>query len=363
LKSKKNFKLFFMKKTLLYLLMGASFATTAQTLVTENFNSLVAGNVSTEITGATAGQGSYFLFATNGATPTTSTDAGVTNAQIVAGGNASLGLQITGPNGDKGSRFMWKDGFPALWTARTIGNDIIELEVDINPGAGTTLSRNNIGVYIYNAAGDRVLAGVVVKAATRELFLVAYSTPAGNPVGSYTYSLAAAPGIQLPADVFSRVGISYNKTTGQVIIKAPGLAAAGAGVVGSSAGSDPAEIDFVGFSGNTTAIPNTAAGSVIMDNLLVKASSTDTLLSVDEMGTITQFSVYPNPANDFVTISNDSSAVISSVEITDLNGRLVSNNELNATEGQISLADLASGVYILTITTDQGKTVKKIVKQ
>jgi hypothetical protein len=352
-----------MKKTLLYLLMGTSFVTTAQTLVTENFNSLVAGDVSTEITGSTAGQGSYFLFSTNGTAPTTSTNAGVTNAQIVAGGNASLGLQITGPNGDKGSRFMWKDGFPALWTARTAGNNIIELEVDINPGAGTTLSRNNIGVYIYNGAGDRVLAGVVVKAATRELFLVAYSTPTGNPVGSYTYSLAAAPGIQLPANVFSRVGISFNKTTGQVIIKAPGLAPAGAGVAGSAAGTDPGEIDFVGVSGHTTAVPNTAAGSAIMDNLLVKASSTDTLLAVDEVGAIAQFSVYPNPANDFVTISNDASALISSVEITDLNGRVVSNNQLNATEGQISLADLASGVYMLTITTDQGSTVKKIVKQ
>lgn len=352
-----------MKKTLLYLLMGTSFATTAQTLVSENFNSLVVGDVSTEITGVTAGQGSYFLFSSNGAAPTTSTNAGVTNTQIVAGGNASLGLQITGPNGDKGSRFMWKDGFPALWTNRTAGNNIIELEIDINPGAGTTVSRNNIGAYIFNAAGDRVLAGVVVKAATRELFLVAYSTPTGNPVGNYTYSLTAAPGIQLPANVFSRVGISYNRTTGQVIIKAPGLAAAGAGLVGSSPATDPAEIDFVGISGHTTATPNTAAGVVILDNLLVKASATDSLLAVDEVAAITQFSVYPNPANDFITISNDASSIISTVEITDLNGRVVSNNELNAADGQISVADLASGVYVLTITTEQGKAVKKIVKE
>lgn len=352
-----------MKKTLLYLFMGASFATTAQTLVTENFNSLVAGDVSTEITGTIPGQDSYFLFATNGTAPTTSTNAGVTNAQIVAGGNASLGLQITGPNGDKGSRFMWKDGFPALWTARTVGNNIIELEVDINPGAGTTLSRNNIGVYIFNAAGDRVLAGVVVKAATRELFLVAYSTPTGNPVGNYTYSLSAAPGIQLPADVFSRVGISYNKTTGQAIIKAPGLAAAGAGVAGSSAGSDPAEIDFVGFSGNTTAVPNTAAGSVIMDNLLVKASNTDTLLNnVTFAGdSLVTINLYPNPVNDILNI--DSKYTLNNISISDINGRVVRNTSLNGTEAQINIADLASGVYLLKVVTSEGTVTKKVIKE
>lgn len=75
------------------------------------------------------------------------------------------------------------------------------------------------------------------------------------------------------------------------------------------------------------------------------------------------FTVYPNPANNFITISNGENAIINTVEITDLNGRLVSNNEVNASEGQISIANLASGVYILNITTDQGKAVKKIVKQ
>lgn len=343
--------------------MGASFATTAQTLVTENFNSLVAGDVSTVITGATAGQGGYFLFATNGTAPTTTTNTGVTNAQIVAGGNASLGLQITGPNGDKGSRFLWKDGFPALWTARTAGNDIIELEVDINPGAGTTLSRNNIGVYIFNPAGDRVLAGVVVKAATRELFLVAYSTPTGAPVGNYTYSLDDAPGIQLPANVFSRVGISYNKTTGEVIIKAPGLSPAGAGVVSSSIGTDPAEIDFVGFSGHTTTVPNTVAGSVIMDNLLVKASSTDTLLAVDEVATITQFSVYPNPTKGLIDISNDTDASISSVELSDLNGRVVKTISLGENDTQVNVSDLSQGIYLMKIVSDKGIVTKKVIKE
>ncbi|MGL2964407.1 T9SS type A sorting domain-containing protein [Flavobacterium sp. RSB2_4_14] len=352
-----------MKKLLLLSLFVAPLFSSAQVLLSEDFNALTVGDVSTEITGTIPGQGDYLFFASNGTAPTTSTNAGVTNSQIVSGGNASLGLQFEGPNGDKGSRYMWQDGFPALWAARVSGNNIVELELDINPGAGTTTSRNTFGAYIFNAAGDRVLAGFTVRAATRELFLVAYSTPTGNPVGSYTYSLAAAPGIQLPADTFSRIGISYNKTTGQVLIKGPGIAAAGISVNGSATGTDPAEVDFISFSGNTTAAPNSSSATMVMDNLQVKAVSTGSLLSVNQVTNNVDFSVYPNPSRDLVTISNDMNAVIETIEMTDLNGRVVKSQKINATDAQVSISDLSTGVYMMKIVTDQGTATKKVVKE
>jgi hypothetical protein len=49
--------------------------------------------------------------------------------------------------------------------------------------------------------------------------------------------------------------------------------------------------------------------------------------------------------------------------MTDLNGRTVKSEKVNAAEGQISVSDLATGVYMMRITTDQGVAVKKIVKQ
>lgn len=82
-----------------------------------------------------------------------------------------------------------------------------------------------------------------------------------------------------------------------------------------------------------------------------------------ESFSLNSLTVYPNPATNFITISNDENALITTVEIMDLNGRVVSVNEVNDTLGQISIANLASGVYLLNITTDQGKAVKKIVKQ
>jgi hypothetical protein len=353
-----------MKKLLLLSFFAAPILAGAQVLLTEDFNSLTVGNVSTEILGTVPGQGGYLFFSSNGTAPTTSTNAGVTNSQIVSGGNESLGLQLTGPNGDKGSRFMWQEGFPTLWNTRALTNNIIEIEVDINPGAGTSASRNTFGVYIFNAAGDRILGGFFVRAATRELFVVAYSTPAGNPVGNYNYSLTAAPGIQLPADTFSRIGVSYNKTTGQVLIKGPGIAPAGIAVPGSSAGTDPAEIDFISFSGNTTAAPNTTAASMVMDNLTVKAVATDSLLGFNDISDEATFSVYPNPATNFITVSSNINLTINSIEMFDINGRMVKKISYDATSNaEVTISDLSAGVYMMKISSNNGVATKKIIKQ
>jgi len=352
-----------MKKFLL-LLFILPFFSNAQVLLSDNFEALNVGNISTVINGATAGQGSYYLYSSNGTAPTTTTNAGVTNAQIVSNGNASKGIQLEGPNGDFGSRFVWKNGLPAVWTSRTAGNEIIELELDINPGAGTTSSRNVFGAYIFNSAGDRVLAGFTVTAATRELVLVAYSTPTANPVGNYSYGLAAAPGVILPANTFSRIGISYNVTTGQTRIKAPGITAAGLTLTGSSAGTSPAEVDFVAFSGHTTALPNTLSSTMVMDNLIVRASAADSLLQNDTFDLATaNFSVSPNPANDFITVSNSDNILVNSISVTDLNGRVVKQNAYsNVSNVQVNISDLASGVYMMNIASDKGTTTKKIIK-
>jgi hypothetical protein len=56
-------------------------------------------------------------------------------------------------------------------------------------------------------------------------------------------------------------------------------------------------------------------------------------------------------------------AVIESVELTDLNGRVVKTQAINATEGQVSISDLSAGVYMMKVSTDKGVATKKVVKQ
>ena len=97
--------------------------------------------------------------------------------------------------------------------------------------------------------------------------------------------------------------------------------------------------------------------ALFVDNFVV----TQTLSTTDFINS--KLSVYPNPAKDMITISNDVNAVVSIIEITDLNGRIVKTKSLDATQGQISTSDLATGVYMMKIVTDQGTATKKIIKE
>ncbi len=76
-----------------------------------------------------------------------------------------------------------------------------------------------------------------------------------------------------------------------------------------------------------------------------------------------KFAMYPNPANDVVSISNTENILISGVTITDLNGRTVSSTQVsNVTEVQINVASLNAGVYFMNIASDTGDVVKKFIK-
>ena len=75
----------------------------------------------------------------------------------------------------------------------------------------------------------------------------------------------------------------------------------------------------------------------------------------------TEFSVYPNPANDRVTISSTKSA-LDKVEMTDLNGRVVKNLTLGGvSNSEISITDLAAGIYLLKINSENGTITKKLI--
>jgi len=331
---------------------------------TYDFSDLPAGNVGTDMTGVTAGQGDWFTFGSNGTAPTTTTNGTDSSVFQVVDGGAEHGnvIQVMGPNGDKGSLFMWKDGTGDWWADRTAGNDILEVEFDIQTGESSA-SRNTFGIYVYNAA-NQILAGAVVRASTKEMFLAAYSTPTGNPAGNYTYSLAAAPGIQVPANEWSRIGFAYDSAEGTVIIKGPGIDAEGLGVNSSAVDTVPVEIDIVSFAGSSATIPNAASGMMMLDNITVRASDTDSLLlGTDAPAVAAEFSVYPNPANNVINIANAQNILVTGVAIVDINGRTVKSAKFDGvSEAQINISDLSTGMYLMNISSDKGMTTKKIVK-
>ncbi|ESU24818.1 hypothetical protein FEDK69T_03710 [Flavobacterium enshiense DK69] len=355
------------RKLLLFsILLGLYIPAKAQVLQSDNFNSLTVGNIGADFTGATPGQGGWLTLASNGATPTTTTNAGNANFQIVAAGGTNANVfSLQGPNGDKGSRLMWKSGLAAAWGTRTAGNNIIEIEVDINPGTrGASL--NDFGLSLFNSDRTKQLCGFRVDAASGELFLVAYSYPQGAPgPNNYIYPIDVDTPVLLPQNQYSRIGVSFNSVTGAVLIKGPGIGAAGIGIPGSAAGIVPNQTELLATAGASATPLNAASATMTFDNFLIKASATDTLLGTEAFTSVesSKLSVYPNPANNIVTISNAENLQINAVVITDVNGRTVKTLEFGGVaETQINVSDLNSGIYFMSIDTNEGTATKKIIK-
>ncbi|WP_318641178.1 T9SS type A sorting domain-containing protein [Flavobacterium ardleyense] len=349
-----------MKKTLLTL---AAFSlvtlASAQAPISLDFNGLTIGNVGTDITGATPGQGGIFTLTNNGAPPTTSTNAGNDNFQIVAG-DAAHGnvLQITGPNGDKGARFAFAGDLFDFWDGRTAGNNIVEVEWSFYTGAPTT-SKNNFRGALYNDDGTKILGGLSFASDTKILSGLSYYNNAGT-FANYLFTLETG-GLVLEASTWYTFGFSFNYNTGEIIVRT-GDGTVNGTIAGAAMGVDPMEFDIVASSGTNTAGPNASATTGLYDNLVIRTSSTDTLLgTADYLTEASKLSVYPNPASDVVNISG---ADVKSVSFADINGRTVKSVNVNSTQATISISDLSTGVYMMTVeTADGASTTKKLLKK
>lgn len=98
-------------------------------------------------------------------------------------------------------------------------------------------------------------------------------------------------------------------------------------------------------------------GYALLDNLSIGESTA----SVKD-NAIASFTVYPNPANDVINVSNAVNA-IEKVVITDMNGRVVKSVVLGVNEAQINISDLSKGVYFLQATSNGASVTEKIVKK
>jgi hypothetical protein len=96
----------------------------------------------------------------------------------------------------------------------------------------------------------------------------------------------------------------------------------------------------------------------MVDDFKVTSSN----LKVDEFFS-NKFSTYPNPATNSVTVANNDNILLTNIVITDINGRNVKEVKVNnVSETEINISDLTSGIYFMNIDTDNGKAVKKIIK-
>lgn len=96
---------------------------------------------------------------------------------------------------------------------------------------------------------------------------------------------------------------------------------------------------------------------------IITNTETVTVTSTASLGetTDTSISVYPNPARNFITIS--SLNYLKSATLIDVNGRTLSQTNFtgNTLEQRLSLENLSSGAYFVTIQSDLGQRVEKVI--
>lgn len=78
---------------------------------------------------------------------------------------------------------------------------------------------------------------------------------------------------------------------------------------------------------------------------------------------LSDFTVYPNPANNIVTIQNKDHAIISKVTLVDILGKNIMTSTNNSYDVSLDISDLTAGIYFIEIYSNDAKTIKKIIKK
>jgi hypothetical protein len=83
-------------------------------------------------------------------------------------------------------------------------------------------------------------------------------------------------------------------------------------------------------------------------------------VGVNEKEELTAFSVYPNPANEIVTISAKQN--VTAYTVFDITGKVVATRRNIATPTvRIDVDQMNAGVYLIAVETASGKTTQRLV--
>jgi hypothetical protein len=78
---------------------------------------------------------------------------------------------------------------------------------------------------------------------------------------------------------------------------------------------------------------------------------------------LANISIYPNPANDQITIDNYSFAKNQTISVYNIQGQLLLRIPMLQAKTSIDVSDFAKGLYFIMVNTENGLTVKRFVKE
>ena len=115
-----------------------------------------------------------------------------------------------------------------------------------------------------------------------------------------------------------------------------------------------------------TATVNGSYAVLVSQNSCTDTSACYTITSIgieQQHNSAKNFTVYPNPAQEKVTLVADHPLVNASIKICSMSGGLVQQwNQLNGNKISISINELPAGIYFIELYQDQNSSRLKLIK-
>ena len=346
-----------MKKQVLFVatLLFATQLTTAQVLYSENFDNLTLGNVGTDFTGATPGQGGWHTLSQSSEIPSENSN---NYFKIVTEPGRGKVLELAATPG-KGQTFLQIRGLDALWSNRNPSNNILKIEIDFY--TGDQFSDGGTGIPVQ---------GALLALKPNDNFQLPSNDVVGS-LGHYpdrksiTYFTASSTYYTTPNQSKRFINLqTWKKLVYYLDFQNKRIYF----VIPSNNFFCEALLDsntivksFLLKNSNWIGIQATIP-AYRYDNLVISAVNTAPLSTQDFISE--KFNLYPNPSKNVVNITNTENIAIEKITVYDVNGKLIDTKIFNKqSKVQLDVDAFAAGTYLLHIETTEGTAVKKVVKK
>lgn len=104
-------------------------------------------------------------------------------------------------------------------------------------------------------------------------------------------------------------------------------------------------------------------GYFVQYQLPVPIINTECAIMANDKFALENISVYPNPATVTVTVTVNADILIGSLELYDIQGRMLEKTVKNEMSASLDVSGRAAGIYFLKINTDKGVKIEKLIKE
>lgn len=206
--------------------------------------------------------------------------------------------------------------------------------------------------------GSALVPGSVI-AASQTIYIYTMGGPSMqcSDETSFTVTVADIDAPIVEVEILYELDLTGGLFLNQVEVEAEGTLTWYANEEDAQNGVNPISSDTVVPAGTTTYYVTQTVGEC--ESEPAEVTITVVVLDAKEFD-MAAFSYYPNPVNDLLNISYSEN--ITGVEVLNLVGQRVMSAEYNQDKVQLNLSQLASGTYLIRVSTENASKTIKVVK-